>query len=68
MHIVDVLVQSAAVYSLALLVTAIVNLVPSGDEDTTPLSMLAVLNYESAAILYCVSVCNFGAQILGKVE
>ena len=67
MHIVDVLVQSAAVYSLALLVTAIVNLVPSGDEDTTPLSMLAVLNYESAAILYCVSVCNFGTQILSKV-
>ena len=67
MHVVDVLVQSAAAYSIAILITAIVDLFPSPGSDTMTLSMFAVLNYECAAILYFVSVCNFGAQIRGKV-
>jgi hypothetical protein len=67
MHIVDVLVQSAAVYSLALMVAAIaaVVLVTSGDKPT--LSMFAVLNYECSALLFFLSVCTSGVQIMGKV-
>jgi len=67
LHIVDVLVQSAAVYSLALLTSAIagVVLVTSGNRPT--LSMFAVINYESSAILFFVSVRIFGVQILRKV-
>ena len=65
LHIVDVLVQSAAMYSLALMVSAIagVVLVASGDKPT--LSMFAVLNYECSAILFFVSVRTFGAHITG---
>jgi len=59
LHIVDVLVQSAAVYSLALLVSAIagVVLITSGGKPT--LSLFAVLNYECSAILFFVSVRIF---------
>ena len=67
MHIVDALVQSAAVYSLALLVAAIVLvvLITSGDNYTLPL--FAVQNYEGTSILFFISVRTFGIQILGKV-
>ena len=67
MHIMDVLVQSAAVYSLALLVAAIVATIfaTSGDIATVP--MYAVLNYEANAVLFFVSVRTFGLQILRKV-
>jgi len=67
LHIVDVLIQSAALYSLALMVAAIaaVVLVASGDKPT--LSMFAVLNYECSALLFFVSVRTFGVRILGKV-
>ena len=65
-HIVDVLIQSAAVYSFALLVAAIAFAVPFG--STVTLSMFAVLNYEGNAILLFVSVRTFGVQILGEVE
>ena len=60
LHIVDVLVQSAAVYSLAILVSAIAGavLITSGDQPT--LSLFAVLNFESSAILFFVSVRIFG--------
>jgi len=66
-HIVDVIVQSAALYSLALMVAAIaaVVLVTSGDKPT--LSLFAVLNYECSAILFFVSVRTFDIQMLGKV-
>ena len=52
LHTVDVLVQSAAVYSLSLLASAIagVVLINSGDKPT--LSMFAVLNYECSAVLF----------------
>ena len=67
MHIVDALVQSATVYSLALLVAAIVLvvLITSGDNYTLPL--FAVQNYEGTSILFFISVRTFGIQILGKV-
>ena len=55
-HIVDVLVQSAAVYSLALLVSAIAGLVLITSGHDISLSVFAVLNYESSAILFFVSV------------
>ena len=60
LHIVDVLVQSAAVYSLAILVSLIAGalLVTFGDQPT--LSLFAMLNFESRAILFFVSVRIFG--------
>ena len=69
MHIVDVLVQSAAVYSLTLLVAAIavVVWVTCGDNSSPTVPMNAVLSYEANAILFFVSVRTFGVQILGKV-
>ena len=67
MHIVDVLVQSAAVYSLAFMVAAILAVVMVTTGDTYSVSLFAVLNYEGVAILSFVSVCAFGVQILGKV-
>ena len=65
-HIVDVLVQSAAVYSLTLMVAAIVAVVLATARDIATVSMYAVLNYEGTAILAFVSVCTFGVHILGK--
>ena len=67
LHIVDVLVQSAAVYSLALLVIAIaaVVLITSGNNATLP--MFAVLYYEGFAVLYFISVCTFGVKRLGNI-
>ena len=65
MHAVDVLVQSATAYSLALLISAIAMSVPF--RDTPTLSAIAVLYYELSAILYFVVVCTFGVQILSKV-
>ena len=65
MQIVDVLVQSAAAYSLILLIAAIVDLVTSGENPTV--SMFAAINYEGVVILSFVSVRGFGVQILGKV-
>ena len=67
MHIVDVLVQSAAVYSVALMVSAIATLllVTTGGDNT--LSLFAVINY-NGNILYFVSVRTFGAPILDKVQ
>ena len=71
MRIVDVLVQSAAAYALALMVAAIATifLVTSEYMTTGPvnLSLFEVLNYESTAILPFVSVRTFGGQILDKV-
>ena len=67
MHIVDVLVQSAAVYSLALMVAAIALVVLVTSRDIPTVSMVAVQSYETAAILYFVSVRTFGVQILRKV-
>ena len=67
MHIVDVVVQSAAAYSLILLVTAIANVVLVTSGDQSPLPMLAVLTYVGTAILTFVSVRTFAVQILGKV-
>ena len=55
-HVVDVLVQSAAVYSLALLVSTIAGLVLITSGHDISLSLFAVLNYESSAILFFVSV------------
>ena len=66
MRIVDVLVQSAAAYSLALMVAAVTGVVFFGDKIPT-LSLFAVLNYEGDAIRTFVSVRTFGVQILGKV-
>ena len=66
-HIVDVLVQSATVYSLALLVVAIVNVVLATSREIATVSMFAVLSYEGNAILIFVTVCTFGVQILAKV-
>ena len=66
LHIVDVLVQSAAAYSLALLVIAIATVViTSGNHFTLP--MFAVINYEGVALLFFISVCTFGVQILGNI-
>ncbi len=56
LHIVDVLVQSAAVYSLALMVAAIAAVVLVTSRDVVTLPMFGVLNYESSAILFFVSV------------
>ena len=67
MHAVDVLVQSAAAYSLALMVGAIATVVLATSGDNPTLSLFAVLNYGATAILYFVSVRIFGIQILGKV-
>ena len=67
MHIVDVLVQSAAVYSLTLLVAVIALVVLITSRDYPTLSMFAVLGYESDSILFFVSVRTFGVQILSKV-
>ena len=67
MHIVDVLVQSAAAYSLTLMVAAIVLVVSVTSEDNFTMSLYAVLNYEASAILPFVSVRNFGVQMLDKV-
>ena len=67
-HIADALVQSAAVYSLILLVAAIAGLVYVTSEGSkATLSMYGVLDYESGAILTFVSVRTFGVQILGNV-
>ena len=66
MHIVDALVQSAAAYSLALMVAAIAVVVLVTSRDAPTLSMFAVLNYESVSILFFVSVRIFAVQILGK--
>ena len=67
MHIVDVLVQSAAAYALALLVAAIVTVILSASGDNPTVSMFAVVNYESGTILTFVSVRTFGVKILDKV-
>ena len=66
-HIVDVLVQSAAAYSLTLIVAAIAGVVQATSGGNGTLSMLALLSYEGNALLYFVSVRTFGVQILGKV-
>ena len=66
MQIVDVLVQSAAAYALALMVTAIAEVVLVSSADNFTVSMYAVLTYESIAILSFVSVRTLGIQILGK--
>ena len=68
MHIVDALVQSAAAYSLTLLVAAIVDIVLVTFREIITVPMYAVLSYEGTAILPFVSVCTFGVQILGKVS
>ena len=65
-HIVDVLVQSAAVYSLTLMVAAIAEVVLVTSGNITALSIFAVLSYEGTAILLFVSVRSFGVQILGN--
>ena len=67
MHIVDALVQSAAAYSLALLVAAIAGIVLVTFRDIATVSLYAVLSYGGSAILYFVTVRTFGIQILGKV-
>ena len=66
MHIVDVLVQSATAYSLALMVAAIATVVLVTSGDNYSVSLYAVVSYEGVAILYFVSVRTFGIQILGK--
>ena len=66
LHVVDVLVQSAAVYSLASIVAAIGGVILVTSKDIPSVSVYALLDYESAAILFFVSVCAFGVQILGK--
>ena len=65
MHIVDVLVQSSAAYSLALLVAAIANIVLVTSHNAT-MTLFRVVNY-TTVILFFVSVRTFGVQILGKV-
>ena len=67
MHIVDVLVQSAALYALALLVTAITGVVEIISGDATTVSLYAVINYEGVAIFVFASVRTTGVQMLGKV-
>ena len=67
LHIVDVLVQSAAVYSLALLVSAIAAVVLITSENYATLPMFAALDYEGLALLFFISVCTFGVQILGNI-
>ena len=66
-HIVDVLVQSAAAYSLALMVAAIVYVVFATSGDNVTVSMFSVISYEGDAIVCFVSVRTFGVQILGNV-
>lgn len=65
----DVLVQSAAVYSLALLVSAIatVVLITSGNHATLP--MFEVMDYEAGpgAIFNFISVCTFGVEIPSNI-
>ena len=61
-RIVDVLVQSAAAYALALMVVAIggvVLITSRGSRSYPTVPLYAVLNYEGVAILYFVSVCTF---------
>ena len=69
LHIVDVLVQSAAVYSLALLVSAIatVVLITSGNHPTLP--MFELMDYEAGpgVILNFISVCTFGVKIPSNI-
>ena len=69
-RIVDVLVQSAAAYCLALMVTAIAAVVlvtSSTSRDIATVSLYTVLNYKAGAILPFVSVRTFGVQSLGKI-
>ena len=63
----DVLIQSAAAYSLALMVAAIAYVVLATSREIPTLSMYALQSYEGTAILYFVSVRTFGVKILGKV-
>ena len=56
LHIVDALVQSAAMYALVLLLSAIVNIVFIASGKNTTLPMFAVTCYGSGAIVYFVSV------------
>jgi hypothetical protein len=56
LHIVDVLVQSAAMYALALLVLAIVDIICIAFGERTPLPLFAVTSYGCGAIVYFVSV------------
>ena len=70
-HIVDVLVQSAAAYSLTLMLAAIAQVVgtevTSEDGATLSSSMFAVLDYGVGVVLPFVSVRTFGIQILSRV-
>ena len=65
MQIVDALVQSATAYSLALMVAAIANVVLVTSRNIVSVPLYVVLSYEGASILFFVSVCTFGVQILG---
>ena len=65
-HIVDVLIQSAAAYALTLMIVAIANVVLVTSRDNVTVSLYAVLSYEGSGILIFFSVCTFGLQILGK--
>jgi len=56
LHIVDVLVQSAAMYALAILIVAIVDIVFVASRYHTTLPMFEVTSYECGAIVYFVSV------------
>jgi len=56
LHIVDVLVQSAAMYALTLLVVAIVDVIFIASREHTTLPMFAVMSYECGAIVYFGSV------------
>ena len=67
MHIVDVVVQSAAAYSLTLMVAAIMAAFLAASRDVATVAMYAVMNYEGNSILFFVSVHTFGGQILRKV-
>ena len=66
MHIVDALVQSAAAYSLTLLVAAIADIVMVTSRTIATVSLYAVASYEGISILFFVSVRTFCVQILGK--
>ena len=66
MHIVDVLVQSAAAYALVLMIAAIAVAVLVTTKDKPTLSMFAVLNYELSAILFFVSVRYFWCTNTGS--
>jgi hypothetical protein len=67
-HIVDVLVQSATLYSLALMVPAIGLIVPIACGNKFTLSTFAMETYGATPILFFVSVHPFGVWILGKVS